>query len=73
MDSKCRIQVFGGMSKGLPLANAVQSGLLMDGTIQQAWGNWQGTEQNINFVAQANSSRSGNFGTPDSPVNLVLN
>jgi len=38
MDSKCRIQVFGGMSKGLPLANAVQSGLLMDGTIQQAWG-----------------------------------
>jgi hypothetical protein len=43
------IKVFGGMSAGLPLANPNQSGLLMQGTIYQAYGNWRGTEQSLGF------------------------
>ena len=43
-----------GMGKGLPLAtaayNAGQSGIILQGQIWQAWGNWTGTEQTLDFV-----------------------
>jgi hypothetical protein len=43
-----------GMGKGLPLAtaayNAGQSGIILQGQIWQAWGNWVGTEQTLDFV-----------------------
>lgn len=39
------IAVYGGMAKGLPLANPAQSGLLCSGQIFQAFGNWIGTVQ----------------------------
>lgn len=41
------IGVWGGMSAGLPLANPAQSGLLVAGQVQQAFGNWFGLEQSL--------------------------
>lgn len=61
------ISISGGMSKGLPLANASQSGLLLEGTILQAFGNWQGTSQTIDFIIQANT------GSIVLPANIVNN
>lgn len=61
------IQIFGGMSKGLPLANPNQSGLLVQGTIFQAYGNWQGTDQNLNFQILPQ------YGTQSNPKNFSFN
>lgn len=50
------ISVYAGMQAGLPLANPKQSGLIVQGTIQQAFGNWQGTNQTLDMqitVAQS--------------------
>lgn len=44
------VKVSGGMGRGLPLANPAQSGLLIQGSIYQAYGNWVGTDQYLNFV-----------------------
>lgn len=63
------IQVYGGMQKGLPLANPKQNGLLLSGRIFQCFGNWQGTEQNLNFVIYP----GGDLGSPNAPANLCLN
>ncbi len=40
----------GGMKAGLPLANPNQSGLLVQGTVFQAFGNWQGVEQTLDLI-----------------------
>lgn len=61
------IKVFGGMQKGLPLANPKQSGLLLQGYIAQAFGNWQDMVQTLDMVIFAGT------GTVDVPANLVLN
>ena len=61
------IKIYGGMKKGLPLANPDQSGLLLTGSIQQAFGNWQGTLQTLDMIIVQG------FGTADGPKNLVLN
>lgn len=46
-----------GMQKGLPLAtaafNAGQTGLILQGTIFQAFGNWQGVNQTIDLVCNS--------------------
>ena len=44
------IKVEVGMSKGLPYANPKQAGLILDGTILQAFGNWQGNEVSLDLV-----------------------
>jgi hypothetical protein len=44
------IKVYGGMKKGLPLANPAQSGLILSGQINQAFGNWIGTEMTLDLV-----------------------
>ena len=54
-----RIQVFGGMQKGLPLAMPGQAGLLASGTIQYAFGNWIGTDMTLNLVFTAGPSATG--------------
>ena len=46
------ITIAGGMQKGLPLANPKQAGILITGLIQQAFGNWIGTEMTLDFVIQ---------------------
>ena len=61
------LQLFGGMSKGLPLAHPAQQGLLLQGKIFQAWGNSVGVNQTLDFVVMADT------GTSDSPKNVVLN
>jgi hypothetical protein len=44
------IKIYGGMGKGLPLANPSQAGLLIQGTIMQSFANWIGTVMTLNFV-----------------------
>jgi hypothetical protein len=39
-----------GMQKGLPLANPAQQGLLAQGRIFQAFGNWQGVDQTLDLI-----------------------
>src|SRR5262249_10576948 len=43
------ITVKGGMGKGLPLANPSQAGVLVKGTIFQAYGNWVGVNQTLDI------------------------
>lgn len=63
----CSIQVYGGMSKGLPLATPGQQGLLVAGTILQAYGNWVGVEQTVDLQITPSA------GTDDNPVNMIMN
>jgi hypothetical protein len=49
----CTFALRGGMAQGLPLASATlprQPGLLVQGNIFQAFGNWQGTEQTLDLI-----------------------
>jgi hypothetical protein len=39
-----------GMAKGLPLANPVQQGIVAQGQIFQAFGNWQGVNQTLDLI-----------------------
>jgi hypothetical protein len=66
------IQVFGGMQKGLPLANPQQAGLLFEGFILRAYGNWIGTDQTLDLNVQAGTSPNGT-GSIATPKNLVHN
>ena len=71
------IKVYGGMQKGLPLANPAQAGLLVSGTIFQAFGNWIETAMTLDIVIMpgpaATSSNPGGIGTLKAPKNIVLN
>lgn len=48
------LELYGGMQNGLPLASRAvklgQAGLLIKGTVIQAFGNWQGITQTLDFV-----------------------
>jgi hypothetical protein len=46
----CKIKVEVGMSKGLPYANPKQRGVVLQGGILQAFGNWQGTTVSLDMV-----------------------
>ena len=65
-----QIQVFGGMSAGLPLANPNQQGLLVQGTVLPALGNWTGVNMYIDFYITP-----GTLGNPTVPgaANIVHN
>ena len=60
------ITVYGGMAKGLPLANPKQAGILFQGAIRQAFGNWQGTSQTLDLLVGATG------GDPVAPQNIVF-
>lgn len=60
------IEVYGGMQRGLPLAKPAQAGLLMSGVIQQAFGNWVGTDMTLELVYTAGNTQ------PETPVNLTI-
>ncbi len=47
------VQVYGGMARGLPLANPDQRGLLLQGEITQAFGNWQGPNMSLDLIVQS--------------------
>jgi hypothetical protein len=59
--------IYAGMQKGLPLANPAQAGLIFQGTIQQAFGNWIGTNQSIDFIVLPPT------GSPSAPINVISN
>jgi hypothetical protein len=65
--NRMNVQVFGGMQKGLPLANPSQSGLLVQGTIFQAFGNWIGTNMTLDLQILPG------MGSAQEPANIVLN
>lgn len=46
---RARIELYAGWQKGLPLVNPDQYGLILSGEVVNAWGNWQGTDQSLNF------------------------
>ena len=62
------IAVYGGMQKGLPLANPAQAGLLVSGSIYPAYGNWIGTDMTLDL--QVVPYLYAGLGAP---VNIVLN
>lgn len=68
------IQVFGGMERGLPLAKPRQNGLLAAGTIQQAFGNWIGTDMTLDLVFTAGNTKQNELinGTIDWKQGMAL-
>lgn len=42
-----------GMQKGLPLANPAQAGIVVQGSVYQAFGNWQGVNQTLDLIVQS--------------------
>lgn len=62
------IRVFAGFGKGLPLANPSQYGLILQGYIFQAYGNWVGTAQTMDLLVLAGTAPA----TQGTPVNLSL-
>lgn len=60
------LQLYGGMAKGLPLANPGQAGLLLEGKVFQAYGNWVGTAMTLDLIVLADT------GTSSAPANIVL-
>lgn len=60
------LQIKGGMSAGLPLADPTQAGLLLQGSVFQSFGNWIGNDMTLSFVANAS------LYTYDTPGNIVL-
>lgn len=65
------IQVYGGMQRGLPLANPAQSGLLVQGQIIQCFGNWVGVDMTLDFFIVPNFGAT-TAGSSVQPANLVL-
>lgn len=77
------VSIYGGMSKGLPLANPNQSGLLAAGQVLQSVGEWTGTDMSLTlYIAAGGSSAdysnaSGGASamqpvTASTPANLVF-
>jgi hypothetical protein len=64
------ISIYGGMQQGLPLANPNQQGLLVQGIVYPALGNWRGTDMTLDFYIKV-----GADGAPNVPgaANLVHN
>ena len=71
--NKCRLQVYAGFSEGLPLANVQvpHQGLIFDGPIFPAFGNWIYNELSLDLYALPGDV-SG-IGGPTNPKNLVHN
>ncbi|EAS1588227.1 hypothetical protein R327_16650 [Salmonella enterica] len=65
------IKMWVGMSKGLPLAKPGQKGLVLEGTIWQVLGNWQGTELRMDLIVTAGAVSSVKP-EPLAPINLTL-
>jgi hypothetical protein len=68
-----RIQVFAGFTEGLPLANmqVPHQGLICDGQIYPAFGNWTGNDLSLTFIIKP-GNQSG-IGGPTDPKNIVHN
>lgn len=51
------IALSAGMKKGLPLANPAQAGQILQGTIFQAFGNWQGVNQTLDLICNPQAAQ----------------
>jgi hypothetical protein len=65
-----QIQVYGGMQQGLPLSNPNEQGLLVQGVVRPALGNWTGVNMYIDFYITAGTL--GNQTVPGA-ANIVHN
>jgi hypothetical protein len=63
------IAVYAGMSKGLPLADPTQQGLIIYGKIQQAFGNWLGTSMTLDLIINPD----GDINVPIQAQNIAFN
>jgi len=61
------LELKSGMRAGLPLVNPAQAGTILKGQVFQAFGNWEGVNQTLDFVVLP-----GTY-TLDNPGNFVLN
>jgi len=61
------ITVAVGMSSGLPFANQSQAGIIINGTVFQEFGNWQGNDVSLNLLVLSSTIN------PDESVNLSFN
>lgn len=61
------VAVYAGMQKGLPLANPAQAGLIVQGVIFQALGNWIGTSMTLDLFVMPST------GSQAQPKNIVIN
>lgn len=59
------IEIYAGMQKGLPLAKPEQAGLIVQGVINQAFGNWIGIDQTLDLIITAGT------GTQDDPKPII--
>jgi hypothetical protein len=58
------LELQAGMRAGLPLVNPAQAGTILKGNIFQAFGNWEGVDQRLDFVVIPGNytiSNPGNF------------
>lgn len=55
------VQVFGGMGKGLPLANPSQARLLVKGQIFRAFGNWIGVNMTLDLIVTPVANQPANL------------
>lgn len=58
-----------GMMKGLPLANPKQAGPVLKGYINQAFGNWIGTDQTLDLFVTTSPYP---VGAPGAPINMSM-
>jgi hypothetical protein len=61
------ITVRAGMAKGLPMANYKQAGILAQGQIQRAYGNWEGMNSSITFILYTGASSPSSNQTTANP------
>ena len=59
--------IYGGMARGLPLANPAQAGLLASGTVLQSIGSRTGTDQWLRMYVAAGGSSSSSAQTTATP------
>jgi len=62
-----QLSLQGGMKAGLPLANPLRAGPIVNGEVFQAYGNWEGTDMRLDLVVVPSAY------TLDNPGNIVLN
>jgi len=68
-----RVQLFGGFTEGLPLAKdqVLHQGLIADGQIYPAFGNWTGTDLSLTFIVTPGNPTG--LGGPTDPKNIIHN
>jgi len=64
------IKIFGGMAQGYPLADPTQQGIITQGQINQAFGNWLGTDMTLDMYIRPPAS--GSAYNPDNPLNFTF-